>query len=170
MTEAINRTPYVPFNWQDHAVERPRTYSVTKNPDDSVTLTPNEGEVYQQGTPMSAERFNHMERGIAACDAREANAEICVVDIRGISDDPYPLMSLLFSGYGYGMGGLGDTPYGGTALTTIAAAFSHDDGLVHVYVPARYAAYTNVARIGTRMFVLTTGKQGDDTSLALVIH
>ena len=61
--------PYEAFNWQDHAVERQRTYRMTNNADGTITLTPVEGEVYQQGTPINALRLNHIEQGLAEASA-----------------------------------------------------------------------------------------------------
>ena len=53
---ADNRT-----KWQDHVVERPRTFTEVTNADNSVTITPAPGEVLQQGTPQSATNFNKIE-------------------------------------------------------------------------------------------------------------
>lgn len=56
---------YTPINWKDHTASRPLTYTKTINEDGSETLAPAFGEIIQQGTPMSAANFNHMEQGIA---------------------------------------------------------------------------------------------------------
>ena len=66
---------YVRTGWQDHAVERPRTYTEVTNPDGSKTFTPAPGEVVQQGTPLSAANLNHMEDGIAAAAEKVLGAE-----------------------------------------------------------------------------------------------
>lgn len=50
--------------WQDHVVEKPDTYREVQNADGTVTHTPAEGEIIQQGTPMSATNYNNMEDGI----------------------------------------------------------------------------------------------------------
>lgn len=50
--------------WQDHVVEKPDTYREVQNQDGTVTHTPEEGAVIQQGTPMAATNFNKMEDGI----------------------------------------------------------------------------------------------------------
>ena len=63
---------YTKSEWKDHVTSRPNTYSVAENPDGTKTLTP-AGEVLQKGSPLSAERFNHMEQGIA--EAHEGVAE-----------------------------------------------------------------------------------------------
>lgn len=49
--------------WKDHAVSPSNTYKLTKNSDDTYTLTP-VGKVIQQGTNMSAANFNRMEVGL----------------------------------------------------------------------------------------------------------
>ncbi len=49
--------------WKDHAVSPSNTYKLTKNNDDTYTLTP-VGKVIQQGTNMSAANFNRMEVGL----------------------------------------------------------------------------------------------------------
>lgn len=64
---------YTKSEWKDHVTSRPNTYSVVENPDGTKTLTP-AGEVLQKGSPLSAERFNHMEQGIA--EAHEGVAEV----------------------------------------------------------------------------------------------
>ena len=65
--------PYTKQTWQDHVTSRPHTYTETVNSDGTKTLTA-AGEVLQQGSPMSAERFSHMEQGIY--DAHEAAAQL----------------------------------------------------------------------------------------------
>ena len=50
--------------WLDHVTEFEDRYEETENDDGTVTHTPVEGEVIQQGTPQNAENFNHMEDGI----------------------------------------------------------------------------------------------------------
>ena len=50
--------------WLDHVTEFENRYRETQNPDGTVTHTPTEGEIIQQGTPQNATNFNHMEDGI----------------------------------------------------------------------------------------------------------
>ena len=64
---------YTKQTWTDHVVDRPHTYTETVNQDGTKTLEA-AGEVLQQGSAMSAERFNHMEQGIY--DAHEAAAQL----------------------------------------------------------------------------------------------
>ena len=56
---------YTKQTWTDRKVEKPLTFLMTTNADGSITLTPYPGVVEQEGTKLSAERFNHMENGIA---------------------------------------------------------------------------------------------------------
>lgn len=51
-------------NWKDHVVERPRTFRETTNSDGSKTLTPDPGQILQQGTPQSAKNFNQLEEAV----------------------------------------------------------------------------------------------------------
>lgn len=55
---------YEPTYWKDEAVENPYRYKETQNPDGSIEHIPDPGETLQEGTPQSAENFNHMELGI----------------------------------------------------------------------------------------------------------
>lgn len=61
--------PYPQTDWKDHVTEYENRYTETTNPDGSITHTKVEGEVIQQGTPMSATNFNHMEEGIGEAAA-----------------------------------------------------------------------------------------------------
>ena len=55
-------------DWQDHVTEYENRYTETQNDDGTVTHVPVEGEIIQQGTPMSAANFNNMEQGIHAAN------------------------------------------------------------------------------------------------------
>lgn len=50
--------------WQDHVTEFTDRFREVNNPDGSVTHTPVEGEVLQQGTPQNGENFNNLEYGV----------------------------------------------------------------------------------------------------------
>ena len=71
--------------WQDHVTQYNDRYTETVNQDGSITHTPVEGTVIQQGTPQNAANFNNMEEGIFAADqlATEA-ARMAKVNARGI--------------------------------------------------------------------------------------
>lgn len=56
---------YKPKLWQDHVTEFENRYTESRNDDGTITHTPVEGEVIQQGTPQNAQNFNHMEDGIS---------------------------------------------------------------------------------------------------------
>jgi hypothetical protein len=51
--------------WLDHVTQYENRYKETNNTDGTVTHTPEEGEVLQQGTPQNATNFNKMEDGIS---------------------------------------------------------------------------------------------------------
>lgn len=162
--------PYEPIVWKDHAVEKPRTYLPIHNEDGTITLVPEEGVVWQQGTPLSAANLEHMQQGIINNDARLPVVDICTIDISAITSELYPRLTLLSGGYGYGIGGYGETPAGGTGMTTVDATYVYDEGTIHVIVPKQYAAYTNATKIGEKTFSLTTENPDDETSLTLIIH
>ena len=50
--------PYEKTQWNDHVVERQRTYNVVSNQDGTKTLVPAFGTVIQQGTPVDAEHLS----------------------------------------------------------------------------------------------------------------
>ena len=55
---------YEKIGWKDHISERPGTFREIQNPDGTVTHIPEEGEILQEGTPVSANNLNHMDEGI----------------------------------------------------------------------------------------------------------
>ena len=170
MADSVVIQPYEPIHWKDHTTQRPRTYTPIHNEDGTITLVPANGEIYQQGTPLSAENLNHMEQGIINNDARLPVAEICNIDLSGVTEELYPRVTLLAGGYGYGVGGYGETPAGGTGMTTVDAAYTYDDGYVRVIVPRQYAEYTQASQIDTKTFSLSSEDPTNEQSLTLVIH
>ena len=56
---------YEPKLWQDHVTQFENRYTESRNDDGTITHTPVEGEILQQGTPQNATNFNHMEDGIS---------------------------------------------------------------------------------------------------------
>lgn len=50
--------------WQDHVTQFENRYTESRNDDGTITHTPVEGEVIQQGTPQNAANFNHLEAGV----------------------------------------------------------------------------------------------------------
>lgn len=63
---------YDPTQWTNREVEKPRTYVMTDNGDGTITLTPSEGQVFAQGTPLDATNLNKMENQIALNDSNLA--------------------------------------------------------------------------------------------------
>lgn len=53
---AYNKT-----NWKDHVIEFPNRYKLTPNPDGTVLIEKQEGEVQQYGTPVNAVNLNKIE-------------------------------------------------------------------------------------------------------------
>ncbi len=51
-------------DWKDHVTEYENRYTETQNSDGTITHTKVEGEVIQQGTPLSATYLNKIEEGI----------------------------------------------------------------------------------------------------------
>ena len=70
---------YEPKLWQDHVTEFEDRYTESRNDDGTITHTPVEGEVIQQGTPQNATNFNHMEEGIS--NATEVAALLAITTI-----------------------------------------------------------------------------------------
>lgn len=56
---------YEKQTWEDRQVEKPLTFQMQNNSDGTVTLIPYPGNIISEGSKMNAERFNHIEDGIA---------------------------------------------------------------------------------------------------------
>lgn len=65
---------YLPNNWVDQNVQRPKTYNFTQNDDGSTTLIDAFGNVTELGTPVNADYMNHIEQGIAGAAIRYYNS------------------------------------------------------------------------------------------------
>lgn len=66
---------YIPNEWKDQVVQRPKTYQMINNDDGSVTFVDSFGNVTELGTPVNADYMNHIEQGIAGCAIRLYNAK-----------------------------------------------------------------------------------------------
>ena len=55
---------YSKQTWSDREIEKPNTYQVVENQDETVTLVPKPGQVTNEGTKVTAARMNHIEDGI----------------------------------------------------------------------------------------------------------
>ncbi|MEG1562163.1 MAG: hypothetical protein RR365_00720 [Bacteroides sp.] len=71
--------------WKDHVTQYSDRYNEVPNQDGSITHTPVEGQVIQQGTPQNAANFNNIEEGVLAANhlAIEA-ARMAKVNSRGL--------------------------------------------------------------------------------------
>ena len=72
--------PYVKTVWVDESDEFEDRYTETMNGDGTITHQKVRGEVYVEGTPMDAVRFNNMEEGIY-------NAHQKLVNLDGRTED-----------------------------------------------------------------------------------
>ena len=73
--------------WLDHVTQYENRYTESRNEDGTITHTPVEGEILQQGTPQNGDNFTHMEKGIS--NASEVAALMAVTTIhqqRAIAD------------------------------------------------------------------------------------
>ncbi|WP_418223582.1 hypothetical protein [Clostridium isatidis] len=64
---------YKPIKFKDRIIEKPNTFKSTENSDGTITLIPEPGQVLQEGTPLNAANFNHLENGIIEVNAQLAN-------------------------------------------------------------------------------------------------
>lgn len=67
---AYNRTV-----WKDRLVQRPNTFTISNNPDGTVTLVPVPGTVMEPGTAINAAAMNKIELGIEDVNAQLAQKE-----------------------------------------------------------------------------------------------
>ena len=61
---------YQPIKWKDRIVEKPNTFETKYNDDNTLTLIPDPGQVLQEGTPLTAENLNHIEKGLIGAYAQ----------------------------------------------------------------------------------------------------
>lgn len=73
--------------WQDHVTQFGDRYTETNNGDGTITHTPVEGEVIQQGTPQSATNFNHLEDGVSNAAELAALMAIEIIHQRQMTAD-----------------------------------------------------------------------------------
>jgi hypothetical protein len=64
---------YEPTVWENREVEFARRYIMTTNEDGTVTLTPSEGQVFANGTPLDAANLNKLEQQVEANDVNKVN-------------------------------------------------------------------------------------------------
>lgn len=77
---------YEKQNWADRTVERPLTFTFQSNADGSTTLIPAEGTIITTGTPLTAEKFNHIEDALVDQDGRITTNAGAINDLDGRLD------------------------------------------------------------------------------------
>ncbi len=70
------------ITWLDHVTQYEDRYTESRNDDGTITHTPVEGEVLQQGTPQNADNFNRMVDGIINAGELAALLSIGVIHLR----------------------------------------------------------------------------------------
>lgn len=78
---------YKRTQWQDHVTEYEDRYRETRNEDGTITHTPVDGEVLQQGTPQNAANFNHLEEGVVNAGELAALLATEVIHLRQQAED-----------------------------------------------------------------------------------
>lgn len=73
---------YEPKLWLDHVTEYEDRYTESRNDDGTITHTPVEGEIIQQGTPQNAANFNRMEDGIFNAGELAALMEVAMIHMQ----------------------------------------------------------------------------------------
>jgi len=127
--------PYTPKTWTDRVVEKPMTYTVTNNPDGSITLTPAEGTVITVGDLVKAEYLNAMEQGIkSAHDVIALKAPLASPALTGTPTVPTAAVDT------------STTQAASTAFVTNQASASNPvmDGTVAIGTSKRYARADHV--------------------------
>lgn len=76
---------YTKNTWLDQQVERPKTYKVIDNEDETITLVDSFGTVTELGTFVNATNMNHIEDGIANNDERITQNTADILDLQNIS-------------------------------------------------------------------------------------
>lgn len=70
---------YEKINFKNREVEKPLTFKKHQNDDGTITLEPKPGTIVEEGTPLLADHFNHMDDGIY-----KAHEEIDNLKLSGI--------------------------------------------------------------------------------------
>ncbi len=73
--------------WKNREVERPRTFEIQDNEDNTITLIPSEGDIIEAGTPIVASTMNKIETGLE--EAHEAVTAL-KSDVTDLQNHIYP--------------------------------------------------------------------------------
>lgn len=92
------------------------------------------------------------------------------VSTKDATSNLYPVCKLHKSSWGYGIGGAGVGPAGGTNVITVPASFEYDGaGNVTVTAPAQYAAYTQVVQLSANAYAFSNTDTNNINHLLLTI-
>lgn len=85
---------------------------------------------------------------------------IGTVSTRAATTQLYPLCALYRTEWGFGLGGAGVGPAGGSSAVAIDAGFEYDgDHNVEVTVPAQYGAFTDINQLSDTMYAFSDGSE-----------
>jgi hypothetical protein len=73
--------------WEDHVTQYEDRYRESQNADGSITHTPEEGEIIQEGVPQNADNFNHTEEGVVNAGELAALLSVEMIHQRQITKD-----------------------------------------------------------------------------------
>ncbi len=136
---------YTPTKWEDHILSDNR-YKIKQNSDGTVFIT-SAGKIVQQGTPMSAEKFNNMENGI-----KEASDKL-----DDLNREQFSITNTTSARYQYvKLGKVNVSKSGSRAMIQLVGRSSYNDidagGKVEIYLSCNDAVNTNNCRIGALVY------------------
>ncbi|WP_300384730.1 hypothetical protein [Clostridium sp.] len=123
--------------WKDRTVQNPRNYTITNNPDGTITLTPTPGTVTEQGTPITATVMNNIEKGIVDLDVKMAE-KVHEKKLTYTSPNANTILNYTFGAYLFN-----DLDLNATYLINIKILGGYGDVSHAIY--ATYVGYINSA-------------------------
>lgn len=159
---------YIPNEWKDQVVQRPKTYQMNNNDDGSVTLIDSFGLVTELGTPVNQDYMNHIEEGIAGCAIRLYNTTEIFTLNEWVKDGDKLYKSLQGNNFGHAtsetdwweevsIGGAG-LPVGTIFAHTANASFVPENSLPcdgTEYTQAQFPTFYNDWLVGARLNTCT---------------
>ena len=136
---------YTPTIWKDHILSD-NLYNIKQNGDGTVSIT-SAGSVVQQGTPMSAEKFNNMEQGI-----KEASDKL-----DNLNREQFAISNTTSTKYQYvKIGKVSTSKSGSRAMIQLVGKSSYNDieagGKVEIYLSCNDLINTGNCRIGAMVY------------------